>query len=195
MSERFPAGESRNLAMLGERIKARRTTKLFLKQKVDSQLVMDAIDVARWAPNHHLTEPWHFYLLGPEKVAASAKLIGDLVRETKHDEELAAFKESAARSMPGWLLVTCKRSEDELLQQEDYASCCCAIQNLTLYLSEAGVACKWTTGLVTRDKRFFDLMDIDFEDEMVVGLLWYGYPKILPQQSRKSVDEIVTKTA
>ena len=71
---------------------------------------------------------------------------------------------------------------------------CCAIQNLTLYLSEAGVACKWTTGLITRDERLFDIMEIDSGTEFVVGLLWYGYPKTLPTQSRKAVDEILTET-
>ena len=96
--------------------------------------------------------------------------------------------------MPGWLLVTCKRSDDDLLEQEDYASVCCAIQNLTLYLAEAGVACKWTTGPVTRDPRFFELMGLDPEAEFVVGLIWYGYPKILPTQTRKAVDEILTVT-
>ena len=194
MSETLPDGESQNLRLIAERIRSRRTTKLFLKQKVSKRLIREAIEVARWAPNHHLTEPWHFYLLGPEKIAATAALIGDLVRETKGDEELAGFKEQSARSMPGWLLVTCKRSEDSLREREDYAAVCCAIQNLTLYLAEADVACKWTTGLVTRDQRLFDLIGIDSAAEFVVGLIWYGYPKTLPTQSRKDVGEISTET-
>ena len=194
MSEVLPDGESQNLRLLAERIRARRTTKLFLKQKVSRRLLREAIEVARWAPNHHVTEPWHFYLLGPKKIAAASKLIGELIRETKEDEELAKFKEASAMSMPGWLLVTCRKSDDELLEREDYAAVCCAIQNLTLYLSEADVACKWTTGLVTRDPRFFELLDIDIDEEFVVGLLWYGYPKVLPTQTRKAVEEILTET-
>jgi nitroreductase len=194
MSETLPDGESQNLRLIAERIRTRRTTKLFLRQKVSKRLIREAIEVARWAPNHHLTEPWHFYLLGPDTIEACAKLIGDLVRETKGDEELAAFKERSARSMPGWLLVTCRRSDDELREREDYAAVCCAIQNLTLYLAEADVACKWTTGLVTRDQRLFDLIGIDAAEEFVVGLIWYGYPKTLPTQSRKDVDDITTET-
>ena len=155
---------------------------------------MRALDLARWAPNHHLTEPWHFYLLGPAKIAASAKLIGDIIRETKGDEELAAFKEKSALSMPGWLLVTCRRSDDALTEREDYAAVCCAIQNMTLYLSEADVACKWTTGRITRDPRFFELLGIDVNREFAVGLFWYGYPKILPEQSRREVGDILTET-
>ena len=194
MSEALPDGESQNLRLIAERIRARRTTKLFLRQKVSKRLVREAIEVARWAPNHHLTEPWHFYILGSETIASCARLIGDLIRETKGDEDLAAFKEESALSMPGWLLVTCKRSADELQEREDYAAVCCAVQNLTLYLSEADVACKWTTGLVTRDTRLFDLLGIDEDQEFVVGLIWYGYPKTLPTQSRKNVDEITTET-
>ena len=194
MSEVLPDGESRNLRLIAERIRSRRTTKLFLKQEVSTDLVRDAIEVARWAPNHHLTEPWHFYLFGPEKIAACARLIGELIRETKKDEELAVFKEKSALSMPGWLLVTCEKSADELVQQEDYAAVCCAVQNMTLYLSEAGVACKWTTGLITRDERLFNLLDIDSSREFVVGLIWYGFPKTLPTQTRKDVAEILTET-
>lgn len=194
MSEIVPDGESRNLRVIAERIRSRRTTKLFLKQEVSLQLVRDAIELARWAPNHHLTEPWHFYLLGKESVASCIDLIRTIIIETKDDEELADFKAKSAAAIPGWLLVTCKTSDDELTQREDYASCCCAVQNLTLYLSEAGVAAKWTTGLVTRDQRLFDLLGIESKNEFVVGLIWFGYPKTLPAQSRKDVAEILTET-
>ena len=191
MAEIIPGGDTANMRVLAERIRSRRTTNQFLRQKVSRQLVLDAIELARWAPNHHLTEPWHFYLLGDEMIAASAKLIGEIVTEKK-TAELGEFKAKAAAVIPGWLLLTCAKSDDELQQREDYASCCCAAQNLFLYLSEAGVATKWTTGLVTRDQRFFDLLKIDAGKEFVVGLFWYGYPKILPDQSRKDVGEIVT---
>ncbi len=192
MAEIAPDGESRNLRVLAERIRSRRTTKLFLRQKVSKQLIRDAIELARWAPNHHLTEPWHFYMLGEKTIATSIELLRTIVTETK-TADLADFKAKAAAAIPGWLVVTCKKSNDELLQQEDYASCCCAIQNLTLYLSEAGIAAKWTTGLITRDRRFFDLLEIDWNEEFIVALIWYGYPKILPTQSRKSAEEITTE--
>ena len=193
MAENLPDGESRNLRILAERIRSRRTTNIFLQQEVSRDLVLEAIELARWAPNHHLTEPWHFYLLGDEKKAASAELIRTIVTENK-TAEMGEHKFKAAKAIPGWLVVTCKRSDDELLAREDYAACCCAVQNILLYLSEAGLASKWTTGLITRDARFFDLLGIDAEKEYVVSLLWFGYPKVLPTQSRKDVAEILTET-
>ncbi len=193
MSEQLPDGETRNLRIIAERIRSRRTTNLFKNQAVSRQLVLDAIELARWAPNHHLTEPWHFYLFGDEMKAASVDLIRTIVTERKN-ADIGEHKARVAAAVPGWLLVTCKKSAAELLQREDYASCCCAVQNLLLYLSEAGVASKWATGPITRDPRFFDLLGIDSEKEFVVGMIWYGYPKMLPTQTRKDVGEIVTET-
>ena len=182
----------KSLQHLAERIRSRRTVKLFLQQPVSRQLLRDAIEVARWAPNHHLTEPWHFYLLGDQAINASVELIRTVVTERK-GADIGDFKAKDAATRPGWMVVTCSRSDDELTQQEDYASVCCAIQNLSLYLSEAGVASKWSTGPVTRDLRFYDLLGIDADAQMIVGLIWYGYPKITPTQQRRAVDEITTE--
>lgn len=183
---------SKSLQHLAERIRSRRTVKLFLQQPVSRQLILDAIEVARWAPNHHLTEPWHFYLLGDEAIRQSVELTRVVVTERK-GADVGDFKANDAATRPGWLVVTCRRSADELTQQEDYASVCCAIQNLSLYLSEAGLASKWSTGPITRDARFYELLGVDNDVELIVGLIWYGYPKITPTQQRKAVADIVTE--
>ncbi len=188
----IPDATRRSLRLLAERIRARRTVNLFLKQPVARKLVLDAVEVARWAPNHHVTEPWHFYLLGKDTIARCVELTRTIVTEAK-GEKKGDFKAEAAAGRPGWLVVTCRISDDELKQQEDYASCCCAIQNLMLYLSEAGVASKWSTGIITRDARFFELLGIDREREFVVGLIFYGYPKITPEQKRQDVATITTE--
>lgn len=189
-----PATEDRkHLRRLAERIRSRRTTKLFLKQPVDRKLILDGIEVARWAPNHHLTEPWHFYVLGSQKIQECVDLTRVVVTEIK-DAKMGDFKAGAAAAIPGWLVVTCDKSDDELLQLENYASCACAIQNLMLYLSEAGVATKWATGPITRDARFYELLGADPKSVLVVGIIWYGYPKVTPTQARQDVSSIITET-
>ncbi len=187
-----PDDTRRSLRLLGERIRGRRTVAQFLKQPVARKLILEAIEVARWAPNHHVTEPWHFYLLGRESVARAVELTRMIVAENRN-EKLADFKAAAAAERPGWLVVTCRRSDDELREREDYASCCCAIQNLMLYLSEAGVASKWSTGAITRDARFFELLGVDPAQAFIVGLIFYGYPRITPGQKRRDVGEITTE--
>ena len=53
--------------------------------------ILDAIEVARWAPNHHLTEPWHFYVLGEQKIQACIDLTRTVVTEIK-DSKMGEFK-------------------------------------------------------------------------------------------------------
>ena len=187
-----PSYETQGLRDLEEVIRGRRTINLYLQTPVPRALVREAIEVATWAPNHHVTEPWHFYLLGQETVERCLDLCFELVR-AKKSEEAAAFKREQWSEKPGWLVVTCRRSEDELLQREDYAACAAAIQNFMLYLWKAGVGSKWTTGDITRDERFFDILGIDADREFVVGLLWYGYPKLTPTQKRKEPGDVLSQ--
>ncbi len=184
--------ETQELREFAEVLRGRRTIELFLQTPVPKKLLNEAIDAAIWAPNHHVTEPWHFYSLGSETKERCLDLCRDIVTEKK-GEKAAAFKRESWSEKPGWLVVTCRRSEDELRQQEDYAACCAAVQNLLLYLWKAGVGSKWTSGDITRDSRFLDIVGINEADAFVVGLIWYGYAKLTPTQSRSELDESFTE--
>ena len=187
-----PSYETADLREIEELIKGRRTINLYLQTPVPERLVREAIEVATWAPNHHVTEPWRFYLLGDETVARCLDLCRDIVT-AKKGVEAGDFKRRNWAEKPGWLVVTCRRSDDELLQQEDYGACCAAIQNFMLYLWKAGVGSKWTTGDITRDARFAEIVGFDPAEESVTGLLWFGYPKLTPTQSRRPLDDVLTE--
>jgi nitroreductase len=187
-----PSFETQALRELAEVIRGRRTINLYLQTPVPDELVSDAIDVATWAPNHHVTEPWRFYLLGEQTVGRCLDLCHDIVT-AKKGPDAADFKRRSWSEKPGWLVATCQRSDDELRQQEDYAACAAAVQNLMLYLWKAGVGSKWTTGDITRDPRFFDIVGFDAANEFVVGLIWFGYPKLTPEQKRRGPEEVLTR--
>lgn len=191
-SKKAPSFETQSLREFGEVLKGRRTINLYLHTEVPRQLVLDAIEAATWAPNHHVTEPWRFLVMGPETIAKTIDLVRDIVTEKK-GPELGEHKAKSWAEKPGWLTVTCARSDDELTAQEDYAACSAAVQNFMLYLWKAGVGSKWTTGPITRDPRFFEILGVDADKEYVVGMLWFGYPKITPQQSRKSVSDVTVE--
>ncbi|MDG2288851.1 MAG: nitroreductase [Woeseiaceae bacterium] len=184
----YKAGELREFA---ETLRSRRTIELFLQKTVPEKLVNEAIEVAIWAPNHHVTEPWHFYRLGEETKQQCLDLCSDIVTAKKGDKA-AEFKRRSWSEKPNWMVVTCKRSSNESSQLEDYAACCAAVQNLTLYLWKAGVGSKWTSGDIIRDPRFFEIVGINTDEEFVVGLIWYGYPKMTPMQSRKNRKDVST---
>lgn len=177
---------------LAEVIRGRRTINLYLQTPVPRELVLEGIEAATWAPNHHVTEPWHFYLLGENTIRRCLDLCHDMV-SAKKGPEAADFKRGSWSEKPGWLVVTCRRSEDGLREREDYAACAAAIQNLMLYLWKAGVGSKWTTGDMTRDPRFAEIIGFDEAEEFVVGLIWYGYPKVTPEQRRSDLGRRLTE--
>ena len=171
-------------------LRNRRTIHLFQPETPPETEVRRALDLARWAPNHRRTEPWRFYLLGRETAAALAALNAELVTQ-KSGPKVGAAKLVRWKAVPGWLVVTCTRHPDPLRAEEDYAACCCAIQNAMLYLWSAGIGAKWTTGAVTREPRFFEILGIDPAAERLVGLLWYGYPAKTPAMERQPLDAVL----
>ena len=175
---------------VAEAIRTRRTIHNFRPETPPRERIVQAIDLARWAPNHRLTEPWRFRLLGQETAEAVARLNAERTA-SERGEKAGQVKLERWRAVPGWLVVTCVHSENPIRSREDYAACCCAVQNLMLYLWSEGVGTKWTTGDVTRDPRFFELLGIDPDEERLVSMLWYGYPDEVPQTQRRPVGEIL----
>ena len=190
MKKAAPSYETPELREFAEVLQGRRTINLYLQTPVPEALVNEAIELATWAPNHHVTEPWRFILPGPATVERILDLCQEIVC-AKKGEELAKHKRDSWGEKPGWLIVTCERSDDALRQQEDYAACSAAVQNFMLYLWKAGVGSKWTSGEITRDPRFFNVLGIDESQAFVVGMIWFGYPKLTPAQSRRELDEVL----
>jgi nitroreductase len=177
---------------IGAVLRGRRSIDLFAPDPVSLDTVRAAIEVARWAPNHRLTEPWRFYLLGP----ATLRPVIDLAVEleiAKKGERAGPIRRARLEGIPAMFVLTSARSDDTLLERENYAACCCAAQNLMLYLWWRGIGTKWTTGGITRHERFHELLGIDSAKESVVGLFWYGVPKVIPTQKRRPIEEIVTQ--
>jgi len=182
--------QSAALREFAEVLRGRRTIEMFLQTPVPVELVHAAVEAATWAPNHRLTQPWRFYLLGRQSIDACLALVRDMVT-AKKDAKAAEFKAGQWAQKPGWLVVTCERSEDPVQQREDRAACAAAVQNFMLYLWKAGVGSKWSTGDITREQRFFDILGINAGQCEVVGLIWFGFPKITPSQQRAPLDEVL----
>lgn len=181
-------------AIAADLIRTRRTIHSFKPELPPRDTILQAIDLAHWAPNHRLTEPWRFYLLGRETAEAVARLNAEQISRIK-GAQAAHAKLQRWRTMPGWLVVTCENSDDPVRSREDYASCCCAIHNFALYLWSEGIGVKWNTGAVTRDPAFYDLISADPQVETMVAMLWYGYPAEIPRMQRKPVTQMIVELA
>ena len=160
-------------------LRSRRTINAFKTELPDgwTAALRNAVEAATFAPNHRRTEPWRFHVLGPRAVRRVCELNAELVSASK-GAEAGAKKLARWLAMPGWLVVTCVRSQSSMdepagVAREDYAACCCAVQNLCLSLAAEGIGTKWTTGAVNFDPRFTEAAGLS-ADEYVVGTIWFG---------------------
>ncbi len=165
-------------------LQTRRTIHRFRPDPIPEAALERALAAAVLAPNHGLTEPWRFYLPGPQTARQLVSLNTSLVAAGAGPER-AAEKEALWRAVPRWLVLTVVCSADPLRAREDYAACACAAQNLALALWSEGIGMKWTTGPVTRTREFLELMWIDGAAEEVVGLMMIGYPAEVPPVNRR----------
>src|SRR3979411_2159581 len=61
---------------VAQAIRSRRTHKAFAPEPVPRELLDELLDLARWAPNHHLTNPWRFRVLGPQALIRLKRAAG-----------------------------------------------------------------------------------------------------------------------
>lgn len=178
-------------------LRSRRTVPvpcLDLGRGVDVELVRSAVESARWAPNHHRTEPWRFVILDRARIVR----LGELFAQTLERGGSPATKVEAKRrewgSAPGVLVLTCvsDADADATRRREDYAACCSAAQNLMLHLWAQGIGSKWSTGAVWEHEEFWDLLGAPNARGDVVGVFFYGWPERVPEGRRRlGLDDVL----
>ena len=179
---------------LSEIILERRTIHDFVPDSAPPRaLLVKALEHAAYAPNHYMTQPWRFYLPGPNAIKQICELNAKIVADKK-GAKAAAISLARWRNMPGWLIMTSPLNPDDRRRQlEDYAACCCAAQNMMLYLWNEGIGVKWTTGDVTRSEDYFRIIGADPDRESNVGMFWYGVAAEVPKMTRKDIHASITE--
>lgn len=186
-------------AMVARLLRERRTVSqasLSTEVEPDHTKVLEAIESARWAPNHHHTEPWTFYLLDPPRIEHLGELWAEVQARKGAKPEKTERKRLEWSRSKGVLILTCESAPgaDAVTRKEDYAACCCAAQNLMLHLWAEGMGSKWSTGAVWEHEDFWPLLGHPREPEHteVVGVFFYGVPVRVPEGRRsRTLDAVV----
>src|ERR1700736_4134663 len=108
-------------------IRTRRTHKAYQPQAVSRLILDELFELARWAPNHHLTNPWRFRVLGS----------GSLARLKDAAGPEAASKLDRA---PTLIAVTVLRAQDPAQDEEDLCAAACAAYAILLGAHARGLA-------------------------------------------------------
>jgi nitroreductase len=146
-----------------EAIATRRTHKAYGPEPVDRETLDELIALARWAPNHHLTNPWRFRVLGP----------GALARLKEAAGPEAAGKLDRA---PTLVAVSTAHGEDPVANEEDLIATGVAAYIVLLAAHARGLAGYWRTPAVLRTPEGRAALGIP-ENERTIGLLHLGHAR------------------
>src|SRR3954452_11877705 len=146
-----------------EAIRTRRTHKAYRPEPVDRELLEEILDLARWAPNHELTNPWRFRVVGPESL--------ERLKE-------AAGPESARKldRAPTLVIASAKQTGDPIQDEEDLAATSVAIYIVLLAAHARGLAGYWRTPAVLRTAEGKAAVGVP-DDERVLALIHLGRPR------------------
>lgn len=180
---------------VAETIRQRRSIKQFLSQPVPRPVLQELLEVAIWAPNHRLTEPWRFYVLdgaARTKVGEiAAEITSEKILSSGGDAETAKRKGEEAgaawSAVPSLLYVTALRDANPEIDEENYGAVCCALQNFFLAAHAAGLGTSWSSGAVAQAPALHAFVGAG-ADERMVGLIRVGYldPAMTPPKSRRN---------
>ena len=145
---------------LEEAIRSRRTHKAYGHAPVDRATLDHLLELARWAPNHHLTNPWRFRVLGPHTLRRLKKVAGP---------EGAAKLDRA----PTLVVASAVRSADPVGDEEDLCAAACATYIVLLAAHARGLACYWRTPEVLRTEAGRRAVGMP-ASERFVGLIHLG---------------------
>ena len=122
---------------LEEAIRSRRTIKAYDPAPVSRKLLDQLFELARWAPNHNLTNPWRFRVVGPETL-----------RRLKE----AAGPEAAAKldRAPTLVVASAAQTGEPVQDEEDVAAAACAAYIVLLGAHARGLGGYWRTPEVLR---------------------------------------------
>ena len=141
-------------------IRTRRTHKAYGAEPVARETLDELFELARWAPNHHLTNPWRFRVLGRRALEAL---------------KAAAAPEAGAKldRAPTLVAATAVQSGDEIADEEDFAAAACASFIVLLGAHARGLDGYWRTPEVLRTPAGRAALGIP-DGEKVLGLLHLG---------------------
>jgi nitroreductase/YHS domain-containing protein len=172
-------------------IRARRSIARFRPDAVPDDAIVRMLDAAVWAPNHHLTEPWEFFVLTGDSRRRFAEIRREFrttLLERSDAPEFHKMLEKIYRDAigtPTIIVVTTTYPDDPDLRNDDYAATMCAIQNMLLVATSMRLGTYLRTGGLIHYPPLRTLLGVP-DDRRIAGVVYVGYPAHVPERRRTS---------
>lgn len=179
-----------------EALKARRSIREFSGREVTRADVETMLDAAVTAPNHRLTQPWRFYVLGPVARRAYGVALG--ARKARKIEDPAAGEALMQKigaehaALPLMIAVAVTQDASDEIREEDFAAAMMAVQNLALAAVELGLGTHIKTGAIMADPAARAVVGAA-DGERIIAIVNVGEPATLPPaKARRAAASVTT---
>jgi nitroreductase len=181
---------------VSDAISTRRSIKRFTSRPVTREEMETLLSAAVAAPNHRLTQPWRFYVMGPEARQAYGLVLGGRKAKKIEDPDAArAMRDTVAaehRALPVMLAVAVVDNENPETREEDYAAVMMAIQNLSLAAVAIGLGTHVKTGGIMSDPAARAAAGAK-DGERIVAIVNIGEPaEVPPAKPREAASAFTT---
>ena len=182
-----------------EAIFGRRNVKEFESDPVSDETLERLFSAAVWAPNHRLTNPTRFYAI--RKDSDMRRKVAQLAWDTTYETVVNPNPDQKRRSAdanrdrvldaPAMVYVYSLAGGNEEMTEENYATSCCAVQNMALGAVGEGLALDWSTGGISKLPNISEIVGAE-PDSKMVGVIFIGKAKDAPKSTRLAASEVVS---
>ncbi|MBN2909031.1 nitroreductase [Polycladomyces sp. WAk] len=177
-------------------IRTRRSIGVMKPDPVPRKMIEQLLEAAVWAPCHHMTEPWRFFVLTDEGRRPLARTLVEIAREKMTDPDTDENRAKLAKEeqkpfrAPVVIAVAVSPSDDPKVEMvEELAAVHAAVQNMLLAARAMGLGAIWRTGMPCYHPKMKELFGLG-EKEQLVGFVYVGYPAIdAPVKKRTPASE------
>jgi nitroreductase len=167
-------------------------------QSIDPAVLMELIENATWAPNHGLTEPWKFVIFEAEHRQTLAAKMQEVYAATTPAAEFRQDKMEKMAKNPlcaHTVIAPCmmRRGGAKIPAVEETEAMACALQNLMLSATAAGIGSYWSSPPLLDSAEWQSWLGLGGDDRCV-GLIYLGYQRAgtaEPKSQRKPLSESV----
>lgn len=175
-------------------IAARRSIRSFTETAPTREQLEGLFHDANLAPNHRLTQPWRFYVCGPEARAAYGLALGNRkakkATDEAHAEQIRKDTSDQHRAWPSMVIVAMTLNDNPEIREEDYAATMMAVQTLCLSAVAHGLGTYIRSGAIMDDPAARAAVGVA-ENERIVAVLTVGEPlEVPPPKTRRPASEL-----
>ncbi|GAB7388584.1 NAD(P)H nitroreductase [Bacillaceae bacterium] len=175
-----------------EAIRERRSIGKVKPDPVEKEKIEKMLEAATWAPNHHRTEPWKFFVLTGEGRRPLGRTLAEIAKEkmedptTEENQKILKREEEKLFRAPVVIAVAAVPADDpKVVKREETAAVSAAVQNMLLAAHALGLGAIWRTGKQTYHPKMKELFGLREQDE-ILGFVYVGYPD-MPQPEGKRI--------